>query len=363
MTDLTRELSGKRIVICAGAGGVGKTTVSAVVALGLAARGRRVAVVTIDPARRLSEVLGLEALGNEPQPVASERFRVAGLEVHGELLAMMLDVKRTFDELIVRLAPDEQTAQSILRNPVYRHLSTAVAGSQEYTAVAKLAELATRRDIDVIVLDTPPSSSAIEFLRAPERLVGFVDTGAATAFVHPAGAAIRAAGLVLAALGRITGTGLLGDLRTFFALMSQLLEGFRVRAATVQSLLRDPATGFLVVSSPERAAVDEAIEFAQELERSGMHRSAVIVNRVQPLDQDNQGASVTAATLEPSLGRALAHTVAITHDQVQAIARRDSRQIQRLSAQLHTEPLCLADREADVHAAGRLVDLHDELFR
>lgn len=163
---LAQQLSGKRIVICAGAGGVGKTTVSAVVALGLAARGRRVAVVTIDPARRLAEALGLDELGNEPQPVASERFTASGLEVRGELLAMMLDVQRTFDELIVRLAPNDQAADSILDNPVYHHLSTAVAGSQEYTAVAKLEELATRRDFDVIVLDTPPSSSAIEFLRA-----------------------------------------------------------------------------------------------------------------------------------------------------------------------------------------------------
>ena len=359
---LAQQLSGKRIVICAGAGGVGKTTVSAVVALGLAARGRRVAVVTIDPARRLAEALGLDELGNEPQPVASERFTASGLEVRGELLAMMLDVQRTFDELIVRLAPNDQAAGSILDNPVYHHLSTAVAGSQEYTAVAKLEELAARRDFDVIVLDTPPSSSAIEFLRAPERLVGFLDAGAATAFMRPAGAAIRAAGFVLAALGRIAGTGLLQDLRQFFSLTSDLLDGFRLRAATVQSLLRDPATGFLIVSSPERAPVDAAIEFCTELEGSGMHRSAVIVNRVQPLDRSDLGLEATSSRLEPWLGPSLAHTVAVTHDQVQVLARRDSGQIQRLTEQLGPELWSLADRETDVHDAAGLVDLHDELF-
>ena len=363
MTVLAERLSAKRVVICAGAGGVGKTTMSAVVALGLAARGARVAVVTIDPARRLAEALGLDELGNHPQPVASERFTRAGLEVEGELSAMMLDVKSTFDELIALLAGSAPTREAILANPVYQHLSTAVAGSQEYTAIAKLYELAMQREFDVIVLDTPPSRSAIDFLQAPERLIGFLDGGAATALLRPAGPALRAAGFMLAGLGRITGSTLLDDLRTFFGLMSELLEGFRRRAAGVHELLRDPATAFVVVTSPERAALEEAIRFAAELDRVGMHRSAVIVNRVQPLDPAGAETPATVARLAPALGARLARTVARTHADLQALARRDQAALSRLRRALDDpDPVCLADREADVHDVKVLIDLHNELF-
>ena len=362
MSDLGAQLAGKRILVCAGPGGVGKTTVAATVGLGLAAAGHRVAVITIDPARRLAEALGIAELGNRPQTVPAERFHAAGLNVDGELLAMMLDVKATFDEVIERLAPSAQTSQAILENPVYRHLSTAVAGSQEYTAVAKLYELVVADDYDVIVLDTPPSRNAVDFLDAPDRLIGFLDAGAAGAFARPAGAALRAAGFVVAALGRIAGTGLLGDLRTFFELTSGLLEGFHIRAVAVQELLRDPATGFIVVSSPEREAVDEAISFARELERFGMHRCAAVVNRVQPLDQSDAGVATTTARLVPSLGLRLAATVARTHEQVQILARRDQQALARVRAELDLEPVFVLDRHADVHDAAGLVRLHRELF-
>ena len=217
-------------------------------------------------------------------------------------------------------------------------------------------------DYDVIVLDTPPSRNAVDFLDAPDRLIGFLDAGAAGAFARPAGAALRAAGFVLAALGRIAGTGLLDDLRTFFGLTSGLLEGFHVRAVAVQKLLRDPATGFVVVSSPEREAVDEAISFGRELERFGMHRCAAVVNRIQPLDQTDVGVAATTARLAPSLGPRLATTVARTHEQVQTLARRDQQALARLRAELGLQPVCLLDRHADVHDAVGLVGLHDELF-
>src|SRR5947208_7685785 len=152
---LTERLSGKRVVICAGSGGVGKTTSSAAIALGLAARGARVAVVTIDPAKRLADALGVEELGNEPHLVDPTRFAGHGIEVRGELWAMMLDAKRTFDELIGRLAPDTRSRDEILANRIYQELSGAVAGSQEFTAIAKLYELDREGDFDAIVLDTP----------------------------------------------------------------------------------------------------------------------------------------------------------------------------------------------------------------
>src|SRR3954452_9899226 len=180
---LTERLSGKRVVICAGSGGVGKTTCSAAIALGLAARGARVAVVTIDPARRLADALGVEELGNEPHLVEPERFTGHGIEVRGELWAMMLDAKRTFDELIERLEPDAPTREEIFANDIYQSFSTAVAGSQEFTAVAKLYDLVRPERFDAVVLDTPPSRNSLDFLDAPDRLTNFFEGRALRAFL------------------------------------------------------------------------------------------------------------------------------------------------------------------------------------
>ncbi len=188
------RLEGKRVVICAGSGGVGKTTTSAALAMGLAAEGRRVAVVTIDPARRLANSLGLEELGNEPALVEPGRLAGHGLEMRGELWAMMLDAKRTFDELIERLAPDERTRDDVLGNRIYQQLSGAVAGSQEFTAVAKLYDLDRSGRFDVLVLDTPPSRNALDFLDAPDRLTSFFEGRALRVFLAPTGLAARVVG-------------------------------------------------------------------------------------------------------------------------------------------------------------------------
>lgn len=240
MSELLRRLHGQRVVICAGAGGVGKTTVSAAVALGLAARGQRVAVVTIDPARRLAEALGLEELSNQPRLVDPAHFAGADLQLRGELSAMMLDVKRTFDEVIGALAPNARVRDEILANPTYESLSTSLAGSQEHTAIAKLFELAREREYDVVVLDTPASRSAIDFLQAPDKLIEFLQGRALSALMRPTGGVARAGAVVFAALRRITGVALLDDLTTFFTLIGGLREGFSDRAAAVSALLRDP---------------------------------------------------------------------------------------------------------------------------
>jgi anion-transporting ArsA/GET3 family ATPase len=362
MSCLDSALGGKRVVICAGAGGVGKTTVSATVALGLAAQGRRVALVTIDPARRLAEALGLDALGNRPQVVDEARFGGSGLEIQGALSAMMLDAKRTFDELIGLLAPTPATRDEILRNPIYEHISTAVAGSQEYTAIAKLYELEHSADHDVIVLDTPPSRHAIDFLEAPDRLIGFLEGPAVATFLRPTGRAIHAAGFAFAALRRITGTGLLDDLTSLFRLLSELLDGFRRRAVDVRELLMDPASAFLIITSPERPALEETLFFAAELDRARMHRAGVIVNRVHPLGADGPEIRGTAARLAPMLGASLAERTARTHAEVQRLAQRDAAAIARLRSALQDEPVSLADRPSDVHDIPGLVALCEELF-
>ncbi len=362
MSRLAQALSGRRVVICAGAGGVGKTTVSAAVALGLTVQGRRVALVTIDPARRLAEALGLDALDNRPQPVDLGRLEGSGVAAGGELFAMMLDSKRTFDELIELLAPDPRTKEQILANPIYGHISTAVAGSQEYTAIAKLFEIEHEQEYDVIVLDTPPSRHAIDFLEAPDRLTAFLEGRALNALLRPSGRAMRAAGIVFAALRRITGVELLDDLTTLFRLLAGLLDGFRRRAADVEALLRDPETGFLLVTSPERSAIDEAVFFAAELDRAGLHRCGVIVNRVHPVDHAPHDPVAVAARLHDRLGIRLADKVARTHAEVQRLADRDAGAIDHLLRALGGDPICAPDRDADVHDMASLIDLHNELF-
>src|ERR671917_422784 len=213
MTSVAPLLEGRRIVVCAGSGGVGKTTTAAALAMGMAERGLKVAVVTIDPAKRLADSLGLEELGNEPRLVDPERFSGHGVRMSGELWALMLDSKRTFDALIERLAPDAATRDEVLSNRIYQQLSTAVAGSQEFTAIAKLYELDQDGSYDLLVLDTPPSRNALDFLDAPQRLKGFFGGRAVRMFLRPAGLSGkvlgRGTGMVFSLLKRVTGVDLL----------------------------------------------------------------------------------------------------------------------------------------------------------
>jgi anion-transporting ArsA/GET3 family ATPase len=323
------NLAGKRVVIVAGSGGVGKTTTSAALALGLAARGQRVAVVTIDPARRLATALGLEELGNEPH-------RVEGADLEGELWAMQLDAKRTFDELIQLLAPDEQAAHDILGNRIYRELSGAMTGSQEFTAVAKLYELHRDPRWDVVVLDTPPSRNALDFLDAPDRLTGFLDGRALQAILAPTGLAARVVGrgtaVVFSALRKITGIDLLEDLSVFFRSLSGLIGGFRRIAAGVKELLGDPDTTFLIVTSPEREPVEEALFFRDRLRAADMPFGGIIVNRVHaPPVTDPE---LARAELTGELGERLAGTVADTLGDVEVLARRDAEAIEHIKREL-----------------------------
>ncbi len=366
MSVLAGRLEGCRVVICAGAGGVGKTTVSAAVAIGLAAEGRRVAVVTIDPARRLAEALGLDELGNEPRRVDPARLAAPGAEPRGELWAMMLDAKRTFDELIGRLAPDERTRDEILANEIYRRLSGAVAGSQEYTAIAKLYDLVHEGHFDVIVLDTPPSRNALDFLDAPDRLTAFLEGRALRVFLAPTGLArilSGGAGAAFALLRRVTGVNLLEQLAVFFQQLSGLMDGFRRRAADVEALFHDPGTRFLVITSPGRGPVDEAVFFARRLQRAGLPFSGLVVNRVHELDPDERDRAETAARLTGALGPALARRVARTHAELQVLARRDAANIRRLCEALgEREPVLVADLDADVHDVTGLAELRAQLF-
>src|ERR671914_774742 len=280
MTSVEPLLDGRRIVVCAGSGGVGKTTTAAALAMGMAERGLKVAVVTIDPAKRLADSLGLEELGNEPRRVDPDRFSKHGVEIRGELWALMLDAKRTFDALIERLAPDPATRDEILSNRIYQQLSSAVAGSQEFTAIAKLYELDQEGDYDLLVLDTPPSRNALDFLDAPGRLSAFFQGRAIKMFLRPTGLLGRGTGLVFGLLERLTGVDLLHDLSVFFRALGGMIDGFTERARRVGALLEDPSTTFLIVTAPRHDPVEEAIFFHRKLADASMPFGGLVVNRV-----------------------------------------------------------------------------------
>ena len=366
-------LADPRVCVVGGSGGVGKTTASAALAAGMAARGLKVAVVTIDPAQRLATALGLDALDNEPQRIDPARLEAAGLPLgDGELWAMTLDPKRTFDELIARLSPDAETRERILANRVYRELSDAIAGSQEFTAVAKLHELAQEDRWDLLVLDTPPSRNALDFLDAPDRLRAFFEGRALQTLLRGGGAGLRlvgrGTGIVLGLLRRVTGAELLSDLSDFFRLLGGLLGGFRERAAQVEALLRAPGTTFLLVTSPEREPIDEALFFQRRLRAAGMTLGGAVVNRVHADElEDGDGAlgQLPAllerdADLSPPLARSVAAAFADEH----ALARRDAANVARLRERLGAAvPLiCVPLLDDDVHDVAGLVRLHAHLL-
>jgi anion-transporting ArsA/GET3 family ATPase len=365
--NIADVIADKRIVICGGSGGVGKTTASAAIAMGAAARGRKVAVVTIDPARRLANSLGLEELGNEPALVDPELFPPAGIEMEGELWALMLDPKRTFDDLIDRLAPNEKSRDEVLANRIYQELSNAVAGSQEFTAMAKLYELDRNHDFDLIVLDTPPSRNALDFLDAPDRLTQFFEGRALQVFLRPTGLAARVmgrgTGMVFGVLKRVTGIDLLQDLAVFFRSLSGMIDGFKERAQAVNKLLADPGTVFLLVTSPEREPIDEAIFFWRKLKAARMPFGGVVVNRVHHDLLGDAEVEDVSAELAAELGDKLAARVADNFRDYHVLARRDAQNIERLGKQLRDDRLLLIPYlDEDVHDVEGLARLDRYLF-
>jgi anion-transporting ArsA/GET3 family ATPase len=345
---------------------VGKTTTSAAIALGMAARGAKVAVVTIDPARRLANALGLAELENEPRRVSTDHLADQGLEMRGELWAMMLDPKRTFDELIERIAPDPQRAQEIKANQVYRELSTAVSGSQEFTAIAKLYDLDQQDEFDLLVLDTPPSRNAVEFLNAPRRLSSFLEGRALKAFTRSTGIGMRVLGKsaspVLHGLRRVTGIDLLADLSTFFGLLGDMTGDFSRRATQVERMLRADTTAFLLVTSAQNEPIEEAIWFHHTLVESGFPFTGVVVNRVHhDLLGDREPEDLIEA-LDSTLRPELADRVSENFRDYHVLACRDEHNIARLAQDVPGRPLLVPHFDDDVHDIEGLVRVHRYLF-
>jgi anion-transporting ArsA/GET3 family ATPase len=362
-------LSGKRICICAGSGGVGKTTTAAAIAAGMAARGKKVAVLTIDPAKRLADSLGLPELGNterqvDPALFASEDVDTGG----GELWAMMLDAKATFDEVVRKHAPDAETRDRILENRIYRQISNALAGSQEYMAMEKLFEIHQEDRYDLLVLDTPPSRNALDFLEAPKRLTQFIEGRSLQLFMKPTGLGMKLFGrgtsMMFSILKRITGVEVLEDISEFFQAFSGMVGGFRERARRVNELLADRRTSFVVVCGPQGEPIEEAVYFHRKLVEAKLPFGGVVVNKVHPDAALSGEDAEVESRLTDALGDGeLVARVISNRDDYRALADRDKRNIARLTAEMRARLVIeVPYLDEDVHDLSGLMEINRYLF-
>ncbi|MCP3799845.1 ArsA family ATPase [Allokutzneria sp. A3M-2-11 16] len=324
-----------RILVCCGSGGVGKTTTAAALALRAANRGRRVVVLTIDPARRLAQSLGLSELSNHPRAVD-----LVADDGGGELHAMMLDMRRTFDDMVLAHA-GRQRAQQILSNPFYQTISSSFSGTQEYMAMEKLGQLVHDDQWDLVVVDTPPSRSALDFLDAPQRLSTVLDGKIIRMLSAPA----RAGGLGLKrlvgagfglftkAVSTIIGGQLLADASAFVQAFDSMFGGFRERARATYELLRSPGTAFLVIAAPEPDALREASYFVDRLSGDEMPLAGLVVNRTHPVLADLPATRALAAAedLERAGSAPLASAVLRLHADRVAVADREKRMLSRFT--------------------------------
>ncbi len=353
--DALLDDRGIRVLVCCGSGGVGKTTTAAALGLRAAERGRSVVVLTIDPARRLAQSLGLTELDNDPRPVD-------GVDGTGTLDAMMLDMKRTFDEFVESNA-DPERAATIISNPFYQSLSSSFAGTQEYMAMEKLGQLRARSEAegrwDLVIVDTPPSRSALDFLDAPRRLGSFLDGRFLRILAAPAKAGGRAYMKVISAgfgvftnvLSRVIGGQVLTDIQTFVGSVDTLFGGFRQRADETFHMLQAPDTAFLVVAAPERDALREASYFVERLESEKMPLAGLVLNRVQTTtvpELDVAMATAAAARLEAQSGTSVTAALLRIHADRVATLNRQRRMAERFTSvhrtiEVATVPVMPAD--------------------
>jgi anion-transporting ArsA/GET3 family ATPase len=365
--SLDAALAGRRIVVVAGSGGVGKTTTAAALAMRAARGGRRVLVCTIDPSRRLATSLGLDSLSGKPRSIDLQRLSRAPAVQGGAMWAMVLDVKSTFDELVTRYTPDEPARQRILGNRFYQHVSAALAGSHEYMAMEKLLELSASERYELIVLDTPPTRHALDFLEAPDRLLDFLDTGVLRWFLRPyfvAGrltlkVASRTGAIALRLADRFLGLQFLADLSEFFLAFESMYTGFKDRASAVHALLRHPSSGFVLVAGPSPLALDEALYFHRRLAEKSMPFVAFVINRVH-LDPAREGGRPRRgrAAVEPALASRLVETLR----EQQVLAGVERRAIARLTVDTRERPVLVPELEHDIHDLRQLAAFGDLIF-
>ena len=362
---------GIKILVCTGAGGVGKTTTAAALALRAAEHGRKVCVLTIDPARRLAQALGLTSLDNTPREVVG----IVSPDGTGSLHAMMLDMKRTFDE-VVETHADPERAKQILENPFYQALSSSFAGTQEYMAMEKLGQLSARADLedtwDLIIVDTPPSRSALDFLDAPARLGSFLDGKFIRILTAPARSAGRGIGKIAAlgfgiftgVLNKLLGTQVLTDVSTFISAIDTTFGGFRERADKTYALLKEPSSRFVVIAAPEPDALREAAYFVERLKTDTMPLAGLVLNRVQYIDAPELSAD-RARVASESLsreGRDLTAALLGIHANRQAQAERQQHLAERFTAAHPAVPIAMMPAMAeDIHDLAGLRAIGDRL--
>jgi anion-transporting ArsA/GET3 family ATPase len=367
-----------QVVVSAGSGGVGKTTVAASIGLWGALEGRRTAVLTIDPARRLASSLGIETLGHEPREIPAALLAAQGLTPRAPLWAMMLDQKGAWDALVERHAPPDARAR-ILANPFYQLLSQAFAGSQEYMAIEQLCVLVESGAYDLIVVDTPPTRHALDFLEAPKRIDDFLDRSVIRWFVRPyfsAGwsalrAANRTASFLLRRIEQATGVSALAEISDFFASMSGLFDNFHVRIERAYEVLRGPGTAFVVVSSPEEEVLGDAEYLAAKMAELQMPLKGVVMNRVHAelrarrrggIDPDDREA--VAHAIARAAGAADAPALAENFAAYQTLSRGEQLRIEQFRAGLpRGVPVAVVPNFArDVHDLATLAGMHAHLF-
>jgi anion-transporting ArsA/GET3 family ATPase len=362
------------IVICCGSGGVGKTTTAAVIAQEAARRGRDAIVVTIDPAKRLANALGLGSLSDSPSEVPRALWDPEDdAPASGRLSALMLDTKTTFDRLITRYAVGNEQAERILDNSFYRNVSGALSGTQEYMAMEKLYELHEDGGFEIIVVDTPPTRHALDFLDAPDRLLRMLDNRVFRLLMMPTRAYLRVASVAvqtfLRTVSRVIGTEVVDDIVAFFRAFEGMEAGFRERAARVRALLADRGAAFVLVTSPRRDAIDEAQFFAKRLEDDRRSVAALVVNRVHPAfgSELSEGLRLRADKLRDSALTEPGTRLAALYDNLadfNEIAARERGHLTDLTARIGPAAVAYVPFMAhDVHDLAALSEIGDAIFR
>jgi anion-transporting ArsA/GET3 family ATPase len=377
-----------RVIVTVGTGGVGKTTVSAAIALEAARRGKRALVLTIDPAQRLADALGAGPLNHEEREIPRDVLRSAGGEPGGSLHAMMLDTKRTFDELVLRYAPSPEAIERIFENQIYRNLNDALAGSREYSAMEKLHQLHATGRYDLIVLDTPPAAHALDFLDAPRRLTGFLDSQILKLLFLPAVSMGRTglrlfrfgSSVTLGLIERVTGLEFLHIISDFLLAFESMLDGFTRRAREIESLLRSRECAFVLVVGPDPTQAQRAHEFWLRLREEQISLVGLVSNRARSWPEPGPVPEFEEAQIEAARGR-LSEALARSEPAVEAgaaarllveaarrhatLARRDARVREWLTARLSIPPRAMRVVplfDEDIHVLASLRQMADHLF-